>query len=274
MEQFNSVMAPKVNGAKALVEALRDCALDFFVMTSSISATVGTPGQCAYAAANSFLDNLASKLRMEGVPAVSLALPMILGVGVVAESDTLEQQIRKRGMHGVEEDEMLRGFEAAICRSSDNNLVAPAILNMGLDPVRLAAAVSSADLSNVCWWNDGRLSAVRRAIENLAKDRGSSQAAGTGSVISEALSLAHDDALALVAQHIIEKCSTILMVPVENFEVEGPSVASYGLDSMIGTEMRSWLFKTFGLKIPFQELLSSSLSFAELSKVALAALQA
>ncbi|CAG5181935.1 uncharacterized protein ALTATR162_LOCUS9909 [Alternaria atra] len=274
MEQFNSVMAPKVNGAKALVEALRDCALDFFVMTSSISATVGTPGQCAYAAANSFLDSLASKLRMEGVPAVSLALPMILGVGVVAESDTLEQQIRKRGMHGVEEDEMLRGFEAAICRSSDNNLVAPAILNMGLDPVRLAAAVSSADLSNVCWWNDGRLSAVRRAIENLAKDSGSSQAAGTGSVISEVLNLAHDDALALVAQHIIEKCSTILMVPVENFEVEGPSVASYGLDSMIGTEMRSWLFKTFGLKIPFQELLSASLSFAELSKVALAALQA
>ncbi len=274
MKQFNSVMAPKVDGAKALVEALRDCDLDFFVMTSSISATIGMPGQCAYAAANSYLDNLASKLRMEGIPAVSLALPMILGVGVVAESDTLEQQIRKRGMHGVEEDEMLRGFEAAICRSSDNKLVAPAILNMGLDPVRLAPAVSSADLSNVYWWNDGRLSAVRRSIENLGNDGGSSQASGTGSIISEALKLPEDDALALVAQHIIEKCSTILMVPVENFEVEGPSVASYGLDSMIGTEMRSWLFKTFGLKIPFQELLSASLSFGELSKVALAALKA
>lgn len=104
MEKSNSVMASKVNGANALVEALRGCALDFFDMTGSISATVGTPDQCAYAAANSSLDNLASKLRMEGVPAVSLALPMILGIVVVAKFDTLERQIRKRGMHSVEED--------------------------------------------------------------------------------------------------------------------------------------------------------------------------
>lgn len=97
---------------------------------------------------------------------------------------------------------------------------------------------------------------------------------GTGSIISEALNRAHEDASTLVAQHIVEKCFTILMVPVENFVVEDPRVVSYGLDSMIGTEMRSWLFQTFGLKIPLQKLLSASLSFAELSKVAQPALQA
>lgn len=271
-------MTPKVSGAKALYEALRECDLDFFVMTSSISAALGQPGQSAYSAANSFLDAFACHLRTQAVPAVSLALPMILGVGVVAESDNLEEHIRKRGMYGVDEDEMLRGFEAAMWRPlNKGGLPIPPVLNMGLEAARLATSVSSTDISNVYWWNDSRLSNVRAALAMVNADNGSSQAGGKGSIVAEAKSLAASGgdkaALLLIAQHLMQKCSTILLQPFESFELEGPSVASYGLDSMIGTEMRSWLFKEFGLTIAFQELLSTSLTFSGLSKLVLGALQ-
>ncbi|KAJ5968858.1 hypothetical protein N7501_005106 [Penicillium viridicatum] len=59
---------------------------------------------------------------------------------------------------------------------------------------------------------------------------------------------------------------------VEDFALEGSSVGGYGLDSMIGAELRNWLFKMFGLNIPFQELLSTSLTFKGLSLLVLEAL--
>jgi acyl carrier protein len=53
-------MLPKVAGTLVLDRALRDVALDFFVMFSSLSSvTGGGPGQVDYCAANAFLDAFA-----------------------------------------------------------------------------------------------------------------------------------------------------------------------------------------------------------------------
>lgn len=44
------------------------------------------------------------------------------------------------------------------------------------------------------------------------------------------------------------------MIVVEGFDPEGAFVGSYGLDSMIGAELRKWLFKEVGLDTGFQVL--------------------
>lgn len=49
------------------------------------------------------------------------------------------------------------------------------------------------------------------------------------------------------------------MLREDELELEERSIASYGLDSMIGTEMRTWLFKEFGLDFSISKASSANL---------------
>ena len=69
--------APKVYGAwnvhQALQEATAEQPLDWFCSFSSAAALVGSPGQGAYAAANSWLDAFTLWRRAQGLPATAIA---------------------------------------------------------------------------------------------------------------------------------------------------------------------------------------------------------
>ena len=65
--------APKVYGAWKLHQATATQPLDWFCMFSSAAALVGSPGQGAYAAANSWLDAFTYWRRAQGLPATSIA---------------------------------------------------------------------------------------------------------------------------------------------------------------------------------------------------------
>ncbi|GAA3035695.1 type I polyketide synthase [Actinokineospora globicatena] len=69
-ERLAAVMRPKADAAANLDELLGDAE---FVYFSSGAATFGTPGQANYAAANSYLDDLAARRRERGQSAVSIA---------------------------------------------------------------------------------------------------------------------------------------------------------------------------------------------------------
>jgi len=85
-QRFVEVLRSKVTSATVLDEATRDLDLDAFVLFSSLSGVVGTPGQGNYAAANSALDALASRRRAAGLPAVSIAWGPWAGGGMADEA--------------------------------------------------------------------------------------------------------------------------------------------------------------------------------------------
>ena len=72
-EQVERVLAPKLDGAWHLHELTSHLDLELFVLFSSITATVGTPGQANYAAANAFLDALATHRRSQGLAGQTIA---------------------------------------------------------------------------------------------------------------------------------------------------------------------------------------------------------
>ena len=66
------VFAPKVTGSWRLHQATAARDVDWWLTFSSASALLGTPGQGAYAAANSWVDGLVAHRRAAGLPAVGI----------------------------------------------------------------------------------------------------------------------------------------------------------------------------------------------------------
>jgi thioesterase domain-containing protein/acyl carrier protein len=72
-DRMDTVFRPKMDAVVHLDELTRELELAAFVLFSSASGVFGNGGQGNYAAANQFLDALATRRRAAGHPAVSLA---------------------------------------------------------------------------------------------------------------------------------------------------------------------------------------------------------
>ena len=72
-DQIDHVLAPKATAAWHLHQLTKDTPLAAFVLFSAAAGQLGNPGQGNYAAANTFLDALATWRHHHGLPAQSLA---------------------------------------------------------------------------------------------------------------------------------------------------------------------------------------------------------
>jgi len=83
-ENLHTVLSAKVTGGWLLHEMTKLRDLDLFVLFSSVSSLLGSPGQSNYAAANAFLDGLAHYRRGLGLPAMAINWGPWAEVGMAA----------------------------------------------------------------------------------------------------------------------------------------------------------------------------------------------
>ena len=194
---------------------------------------------------------------------------MVFDVGVVAQNETVEMSLARKGLYGIHEAEMLRGFEIAMCNTSfyDSDEIMDSQIIMGIEARELARSMNSTKNVDAYWYNDARFCHVQAAIASGDVQSGGNGSNSLAATIKEASSEGPEAIMMVIAKHIAKRMSSILMIPVDEFELDGPSLGSYGLDSMIGAEMRTWIFKEFGLDFPFQKLLAPTLTFKGLAEV-------
>ena len=115
-DSVDRVLGPKVDAAWHLHELTRDLDLSAFVMFSSFSGVLGSPGQGNYAAANVFMDALATARRAQGLAAVSIAWGLWGEAGgltgELGEADL--NRLAKSGMRAMSEHEGMLLFDAVL----------------------------------------------------------------------------------------------------------------------------------------------------------------
>ena len=90
--RFAAVIRPKLAGAAALDLLTRDDPLDLFVLFSSVTTVIGTPGQANYVAANAALETLAERRHAAGLPALAVLW------GPIGDAGYLARETRVAGM--------------------------------------------------------------------------------------------------------------------------------------------------------------------------------
>ena len=124
--RFERVMAPKVRGSWLLHDLTRDCRLDFFVLFSSTSATLGAPGQGNYAAANAFLDALAYHRRAHGLSALSINWSGWGEIGMAARLQSRDRsRMTDRGVAELQPEKGVRALGLLLNQTAANVMVAP-----------------------------------------------------------------------------------------------------------------------------------------------------
>ena len=108
-ENLLKVMGPKVNGTLLLHEKTKTLNLDYFVLFSSITSLLGSPGQANYSAANAFMDEFAYYRKSLGLPAQTIHWGPWGEVGLAAK---VSKTIVNSGLSAVGMISPHVGFEA------------------------------------------------------------------------------------------------------------------------------------------------------------------
>ena len=98
LEQFHRVMPAKLQGAWNLHQLTQSVSLDWFVLFSSVTSLLGSPGQGNYAAANAGLDALAQYRQQRGLSTLSLSWGPWQEVGMAVDHQSSAASLGQRGM--------------------------------------------------------------------------------------------------------------------------------------------------------------------------------
>jgi hypothetical protein len=270
LDVWDRVVRPKVRGAQYLHEQTLDMDLDFFVMTSTILSVVGAATQSNYAAANAYLDHLARHRHQRGLQATSISIGMVVDIGYVEEHDASAIALRRNGMYGINMQEFLHNLELS-CRRKDMAKVldwfdpcAASNIITGMDPTRITR-----NSSKSIWQRDARLRHFLHAMEDhhgstISATRHAKTATNPLAELKQAAQSGEAAARQKLTQLLTEKIAGLVMVEADVIDPNS-TMPTYGMDSMIGAELRAWLQRELGADVPFLVLLDQNLTFTDLS---------
>ncbi|PEU18951.1 polyketide synthase, partial [Bacillus wiedmannii] len=222
IEELQDVLEPKVSGLVNLDEASKDLQLDFFVLFSSISGSLGNLGQADYSTANAFMDAYA-KYRNTLVAAkkrqgqtLSFNWPLWKEGGMQVNKETERMMMQSMGMVPMSTQNGIKSFY------------------QGLDFGKSQIMVVEGNLA--------------RISENLFTSKASLLKPKEEAVEFPVTEIDTDSLLEKVQVILVRKVSELLKVKVEDVDVD-VELNDYGFDSVTLTELSNLLNKEYHLEL-------------------------
>lgn len=225
--RFANVTRAKLGGALALDRLTRGDPIDLFVLFSSVTTVIGTPGQASYVAANRGMEALAERRQAAGLPALAVQWGPIADAGYLVHDTRVSEMLA--AMLGSTHLRAVQALEAL--------------------PALLASGRPVAGLANVSWSElQARLPGLAGPFwsEMPARDRGSP----TGQPLSARLAeMTAQDAIVAVEDVLVDEIARILQQPASTISTTQP-ISDFGVDSLMAVELQTALEARLGQQIP------------------------
>lgn len=254
--QWQRATAPKVNGTMNLHKYLGDD-VEFFIMLSSLVGVTGNASQANYAAGNTFQDALAHHRTQSGKPAVSLALGAVQDVGYVATADRAiaDRTVAFLGGTSINMAQILRLIEDAVRRPLRTLPGAAHVL------AGIPRHVGSTDSG---FSRDARFSHLWKTNQDAQAMGDKTEQSSAASLIPSLvkalstgnISLDLEEAGQKISTLIALKISEIFSLSTEEIDVS-LSLVHYGVDSLVGVELRNWLGSSIRVNVSIFEIVQS-----------------
>ncbi|KAL6867822.1 hypothetical protein J3F83DRAFT_765765 [Trichoderma novae-zelandiae] len=256
LDDYKYTIQSKVSGAWNLHNQFNlPGDLDFFVLFSSINGILGYASQAAYSAAGAYEDALAHwRVKQQGLPAVSIDLSLVDGVGYVAEASAaaaMRKSLIKAGRRVINEEQVLASLELAIVSPYDPQFILGGISSgpgphwdiegdlgrdMRLLPLKYRQSAAAAD------GLDGE--------DNKAGSGGDSLSAKIASASSR------DEAIVVVGSAVAATLADMFLVSVDEVDLND-SPSQQGIDSLVAVEVRNMLFSQAGAELSIFNIMQS-----------------
>jgi NADP-dependent 3-hydroxy acid dehydrogenase YdfG len=249
---------PKTIGSWNL-HSLLPKGMDFFVMLSSISGIIGTAGQANYAAGNTYMDALAHHRNANKEKGTALDFGPTVDQGLLAENPALRDRVVAQGLFAGLSTADIFNLLDYHC-SPDAPIGAPedAQLALGIvSPSQLR--VRSADLTHP-FLSIPFYRHITTAGPSNPQDPSTSTCT-SASTYSHRSSFASAPTYSAFTSVLCTALLSRLIAinPGLQNRIEGTGfdepMKSFGIDSLLAIELRSWLSKEFAADVPIFEIL-------------------
>lgn len=256
-DEWKGALDPKVDGSRNLDELLPSD-LDFFIMLSSVVGIHGSTGQANYAAGGTYQDALARYRISKGEKATALDLGWMASDGIIAESEALSKAFEKSGvMMPIDSSEYLALLNYYCNPSRELATPFASQIMVGLEtPAALLA--KGADVPALLQRPTFRYMHQMGLDDNVAATGPSDGAINYAAAFTGATSAA--EAAEVVVDGLTRKLSKALSIPPGDIDTSKP-LHSYGVDSLLAVELRSWFAKELKSDVAIFEIMGGS-SFA------------
>ncbi|KAF2798819.1 reducing type I polyketide synthase [Melanomma pulvis-pyrius CBS 109.77] len=226
--------------------------LNFFILISSASGVVGLHGQANYAAGNAYMDALARYRISLGLRATSLDLGALTDDGLLAEDPEFLSRVLSYGA--------LNGISRTYF-----NAIMDYYCNPSLPP---QTCTQSQPIVGLCTGDDGIITSRQPIFRKLATKATSATASSSPknqdwkAIFAEP---AKHDIADLITTALIRKLAKTNSSLQGEIDVCKPLV-TYGVDSLLAVELRSWLAKEFGADVALLEI-QGGVGFESLGRI-------
>ncbi|MCX5472056.1 SDR family NAD(P)-dependent oxidoreductase [Alcaligenes sp. A-TC2] len=229
-DSLNKVLQTKLVGAWNLHLATQDLKLSHFVLYSSVTTSIGNPGQANYVAANAGLEGLTRLRQNLGLAASCIAWGPIGDAGYLTRNETVKDSLGKRlGKAPLQSDQALDQLDRVLAVNGEVSIVA------NFDWNALARLLASAQ-------------SERFAILNRARKDHDSGSDGQD-IHTLIAGKTPEQIHALVAEWVAQEVANILRTEVDRIETQR-SLHDLGMDSLMAVELALGLEQRFGVQLP------------------------